>query len=253
MRERGQREDGESEHRVELGMGDLAGEARERVADRHADQDAEEPEPSLVPDVEPDHRGQADAGDQRVAARDHVAGGMEEQELKGGELDDHADQQDDHAGDLGRDEDAQPRPDAREADLDGAGEHGHAPDQRQAAELCREERGGEIDAGEDRRGEEAAADGPAGQRLEDGGDREDQHGDAEDGADLGGRGAGRARDDQRIDHEDRDHAHVLEGADDGDGDRRLFLGAVNEIGRLFHCSRNSPRPGGLFGLPGGRA
>ena len=43
---------------------------------------------------------------------------------------------------------------------------------------------------------------------------------------------GLAGNDQRIDHEDRDHADMLDGADDGDRGRRDIIAAVNESCRL---------------------
>ena len=63
------------------------------------------------------------------------------------------------------------------------------------------------------------------------------------------RPAGLARQDQRIDHEDRHDAEMLDRADPGHHRGRALLGAVGERGRLL--LRRCRRPAPLSSLPGG--
>ena len=73
---------------------------------------------AFVPEIEP----------ARIVAQQHA---------ERGKPDDHPDQEHHKTGRLRRNERAQARPELCQHDLDQSGEDGHAPDQRQAAELAR--------------------------------------------------------------------------------------------------------------------
>ena len=94
--------------------------------------------------------------------------------------------------------------------------------------------------------------GPRGQRLQEHRDRQHEHAELQHVGDLVRRPAGLAREDQRIDHEDRNDAEMLDRADPRDQRRRLFLGAVAQRGWLLPETFGRRGPQGEARLRRGR-
>ena len=234
MRDGRERDQRLAQDRHQIVARQQAGRRRRDVSHDHADEDAEQPELALVPDVQSDHHRQREAGDGGIPAPIPSPRSLADQDPQRGQPDDDADQEHHQARGLRRDQRAQLRPHPRQRDLDQPGEDRHAPQQRQAAGLHRQQRRREIDAGEDRRRQKPAADRPARQRLQQHRDSEREHAHPQHRGQHVGRSTGLAADDQRIDHEDRDHADVLDGADQRHQMRRRLLDPVDEIGGLPH-------------------
>ena len=144
-----------------------------------------------------------------------------------------AHKEDDQTADLGR----QQRPDAvqdrRQQGLDDAREHGHAEDQREAAEFQGGNRGLEKDRVVARRTQKSAANPTSRQRLQDGGHAERYQRQAEHvDRSLGGQ-FGQLDDERGKDELDAHQADVLEAAEQSQERRRHVVDAVGQLSGLL--------------------
>ncbi len=114
--------------------GQDAGEIREQITDRHADQDAEQFQIAPGPDVETDHDRQG--GETDDYRRRAVCAVLEPEEVDAGDPDDRdADHGDDNAGNFRGEEDPQAVQDPGKGGFDETCSHGHAEDQGEPAGL----------------------------------------------------------------------------------------------------------------------